>query len=221
LGVGIQSRQTWNASSHSRTSSFSSASWPAETDVTKRELLESLLTDTRRHLALIEANEYGALWSSPQSLLVTSSTADPVLATGARRDFEASSYPLLLIDPRPGLRIIDANRAYVEATMIEPDRAIGEKLFDVFPDNPDDPVGTGVSNLFASLNQVVETGQPHVMAIQRYDIRDPAGAFVERYWQPLNTPVIDNSGKVTLIVHQVIDVTEEVRRHGPPPGGAS
>jgi hypothetical protein len=48
------------------------------------------------------------------------------------------------------------------------------------------------------------------MAIQRYDIRDPDGQFVERYWQPVNTPIFDESGRLIYLLHWVEDVTEQV-----------
>jgi PAS domain S-box-containing protein len=50
------------------------------------------------------------------------------------------------------------------------------------------------------------------MAIQRYDIRRPeTGEFEVRYWSPINTPVLDSDGEVTLIIHRVEDVTDYVR----------
>ena len=49
------------------------------------------------------------------------------------------------------------------------------------------------------------------MAIQKYDIPYPDGhGFEERYWSPLNTPVL-NDGKLLYIIHQVNDVTEKVK----------
>jgi hypothetical protein len=132
------------------------------------------------------------------------------------QEFEQSARSLLLIDPRPGLNIVDANKTHVEATMIDREKVIGKRLFEVFPANPGDPIETGVTNLFASLNWVIETGKPHAMAVQRYDVRNPAGIFVERHWQPLNTPIFDDQGKLTLILHQVIDVTAQVRQQRPP-----
>src|SRR5438552_472752 len=49
------------------------------------------------------------------------------------------------------------------------------------------------------------------MAVQRYDIRDPEGNFVARYWSPKNVPVLSPSGEVIYILHRVEDVTELVR----------
>jgi PAS domain S-box-containing protein len=88
---------------------------------------------------------------------------------------------------------------------------IGHPLFEVFPDNPDDPGATGVRNLQASLQEVIRTGKPHRMTLQKYDIRTPEGGFGERYWDPLNTPVFDDRGRLTHIIHRVEDVTEQVR----------
>jgi hypothetical protein len=73
----------------------------------------------------------------------------------------------------------------------------------VFADNPSDPDATGVRNLSASLQAVLRTRQPDVMAIQKYDIRSPAGTFEERYWSPINTPVLGGDGDVELVIHRV------------------
>src|SRR6185503_1028764 len=62
--------------------------------------------------------------------------------------------------------------------------------------------------------RVLATGQPHVMAVQKYDIRRPdseGGGFEERYWSPLNAPVLGRNGEVAYIIHQVEDVTAFVR----------
>jgi signal transduction histidine kinase len=52
------------------------------------------------------------------------------------------------------------------------------------------------------------------MAVQKYDIRRPAsegGGFEERYWSPVNSPVLGPDGEIAYIVHRVEDVTEFVR----------
>jgi PAS domain S-box-containing protein len=52
------------------------------------------------------------------------------------------------------------------------------------------------------------------MAVQHYDIRRPAsegGGFEERYWSPLNSPVLDQQGNVRYIIHWVEDVTDFIR----------
>ena len=136
----------------------------------------------------------------------------PRISSRFRNEFEAAPMPLLLLDPGPGMRIVHANRAYAAATMIDAGRAAGEKLFNVFPDNPGDPLADGAANVMDSLRIVAETGQSHAMAVQRYDVRNPEGTFVERYWRPVNSPVLDDKGRVALILNQVVDVTSHFPR---------
>ncbi|HET8730690.1 MAG TPA: ATP-binding protein, partial [Moraxellaceae bacterium] len=86
-------------------------------------------------------------------------------------------------------------------------------LFDVFPDNPDDPAARGVANLRASLERVIVTKSADAMAVQKYDVRRPeaeGGAFEARYWSPVNSPVLDGHGRLLYIIHAVEDVTEYV-----------
>ena len=126
--------------------------------------------------------------------------------------FESAPGCYLVLDRN--LTIVAVSDAYLSVTMTERDEILGRPLFEVFPDNPDDPDATGVRNLSASLDRVVRDRRPDTMAVQKYDIRRrPAegGAFEERYWSPLNSPVFDPSGHVDYIIHRVEDVTEFVR----------
>jgi PAS domain-containing protein len=111
----------------------------------------------------------------------------------------------------PDFRIVGVSEAYLAATMTARDAILGRSLFDVFPDNPGDPAADGVRNLRASLQRALGTRQPDRMAVQKYDIRRPGGEFEERYWSPLNTPVVDASGRVAYLIHSVEDVTEVIR----------
>ncbi|HEX2202239.1 MAG TPA: PAS domain S-box protein [Longimicrobium sp.] len=125
-------------------------------------------------------------------------------------DSAPDAYLLLAPDP-PRFTMVAANEARLRVTMTRREDVVGRPLFEVFPDNPTDPGATGVRNLQASLNEVLRTGRPHRMALQKYDIRTPAGEFEERYWDPLNSPVFDDRGKLIYIIHRVEDVTEQVR----------
>jgi PAS domain-containing protein len=116
----------------------------------------------------------------------------------------------MLLDPGPGLKIVDINAAYAAATFIARSDVVGKSLFEVFPDNPNEALADGVSNLYASLKIVAETGQPHALSVQRYDIRDPSGGFVERYWQAITTPIHDKNEHLIFLLHHVEDVTDQV-----------
>ncbi|MFF7762189.1 hybrid sensor histidine kinase/response regulator [Streptomyces griseorubiginosus] len=125
-----------------------------------------------------------------------------------RRLFDSLLSPLLVLTP--DFVIVEANRAYLTATRT--DRSIvGRPVFEVFPDNPEDPTADGVANLRRSLETVVASGRTDTMALQRYDIPTAEeGVFAERYWSPVNAPVLDDEGRVTHVVHRVEDVTEFV-----------
>lgn len=114
---------------------------------------------------------------------------------------ESSPLPFMAIDPRPGLRILDINDAFAVATLSRRNRAAGDKLFNVFPDNPADPAATGVRNLYESLQTATRSGRTHSMAVQRYDVRDNAGCFVQRHWRPTNIPIFDDSGRLLYLLH--------------------
>jgi signal transduction histidine kinase/ActR/RegA family two-component response regulator len=126
--------------------------------------------------------------------------------------FEAAPGLYLVLDP--DLRIVAVSDAYLNATMTRREEIMGRGIFDAFPDNPEDPEATGVRNLSASLERVRRQRVPDTMAVQKYDIQRPAeegGGFEERYWSPKNTPVLDEGGELSYIVHRVEDVTEFVR----------
>jgi signal transduction histidine kinase len=125
--------------------------------------------------------------------------------------FESAPGAYLVLDP--DLRIVAVTNEYLTATLTARDQILGHPLFDVFPDNPDDPEATGTRNLRASLETVLDTRAAHTMAVQKYDIRRPqseGGGFEERYWKPVNTPVL-KGGRVVSIIHAVEDVTDLVR----------
>jgi len=118
------------------------------------------------------------------------------------------SAPDLYLLLSPGLIIIGASDAYLTATLTKREDVMGRHLFEVFPDNPGDPNADGVRNLKASLDFVLQHRTHHKMAIQKYDIRTPDGVFEERFWSPLNKPVLDANGNVCYVIHRVEDVTE-------------
>jgi PAS domain S-box-containing protein len=118
---------------------------------------------------------------------------------------------------KPDLTIAAASDAYLKSTMTTREAILGRGLFEVFPDNPNDIAATGTRNLRASLNRVLETKTPDTMAIQKYDVRRPDGTFEERYWSPVNSPVLGADGEIEYLVHRVEDVTDFVKhKHAGP-----
>jgi serine phosphatase RsbU (regulator of sigma subunit) len=116
----------------------------------------------------------------------------------------------------PELVYADVNEEFVRVSGRSREQLIGRYLFDVFPDNPNNPAATGMRNLEASLYRVLATGERDAMALQRYDVEDPErpGEWEERYWSPVNAPLHGPDGKVMLILHRVEEVTELIRARG-------
>ncbi len=135
----------------------------------------------------------------------------PVGSPDYRRVFEAGSAPYLLLST--DFTIVAVNDAYLRATATQRDVIVGRNIFDVFPDNPNDPQANGVANLRASLMRVRLSGEADTMAVQKYDIPIPGmpGGFEQRHWSPVNTPVLDERGQLTHIIHRVEDVTAVVQ----------
>lgn len=120
----------------------------------------------------------------------------------------------------PELVFTDVNEEFLNVAGRRREDVVGRYLFDVFPDNPNDPAATGMRNLAASLRRVLDTGERDAMALQRYDVQDPElpGEWQVRYWSPVNAPVLGPDGKVELLVHRVEEVTELMRARGGPRG---
>jgi signal transduction histidine kinase/CheY-like chemotaxis protein len=134
------------------------------------------------------------------------------------RLFDAAPTPYLVL--APDLTIVAVNEAYLTATKTRRDTLVGRPIFAAFPDNPEDGSADGVSNLRRSLETALATGEPDTMALQRYDI--PVGSdgeFEERYWSPINTPIVAADGTITHVIHRVQDVTEFVHSAGTPADG--
>lgn len=126
--------------------------------------------------------------------------------------FESSPGLYLVLTPK--LEIVAVSDTSLRATMTTRREILGRGIFEIFPDNPADPAATGVRNLRASLDRVLEGRAADVMAVQRYDVRrpgDPDDPFEHRYWSPLNSPVLGGDGQVEFIIHRVEDVTEFVQ----------
>lgn len=125
--------------------------------------------------------------------------------------FEVSPEVLLVLLPdAPKFTMVAATRARFDATHTTHE-SLGHGLFEIFPDNPDDPGATGTSNLRASLERALATRQPDTMPVQKYDIRGTNGEYESRYWSPKNIPVLSPQGEVLYLLHRVEDVTELVR----------
>lgn len=128
--------------------------------------------------------------------------------------FEKCPGQYLVLLPDSQFTIVAVTDAYTRVTMTQPLDILHRGIFEIFPDNPDDPHATGVTNLTASLNRVILHKTHDVMAVQKYDIRRPyseGGNFEERYWCLVNSPVFGSDRQLLYIIHSVEDVTEFIK----------
>ena len=126
--------------------------------------------------------------------------------------FSATASAYLMLDTR--LIIVGVNDTYLRATQRSREDLMGRHVFDAFPPNPSDPLDSGVPRLQQSFERVLETKAADHVGVFRFDI--PTGhelnnSFETRYWNPINSPVFSRDGELTHIIHQAIDVTEQVK----------
>ncbi|MFE9912718.1 PP2C family protein-serine/threonine phosphatase [Streptomyces clavifer] len=116
----------------------------------------------------------------------------------------------------PYLVYADANEDFLRLAGRTREQLLGRYIFDVFPENPNDPEAAGMRETQASMLRVVATGERDTMALLRYDIedRERPGRWVQHFWSPVNAPVLGPDGNVLLIVHRVEEVTELIHARG-------
>ncbi|MCX4879105.1 MULTISPECIES: PP2C family protein-serine/threonine phosphatase [unclassified Streptomyces] len=116
----------------------------------------------------------------------------------------------------PDLVYVDANDDFVQLAGRHREQLLGRYIFDVFPENPNDPAAAGMRETRESMLRVVATGERDTMAVLRYDIQDAErpGHWREHFWSPVNAPVLGPDGQVALVLHRVEEVTELLRATG-------
>src|SRR3546814_3437035 len=103
------------------------------------------------------------------------------------------------------MRILDVNEPHPAITYPERHKVAVERLFDVFPDNPDLEDATGVAGLFDSIRIAAQARRQHVMKAQRYDLQGPDSRFLERYWHTVSVPILNDEAQLVCILHQARD----------------
>jgi hypothetical protein len=126
----------------------------------------------------------------------------------ARGVFEATASAYSLMDP--DYVILAVNPAFADLVGMSAADLVGRQAFEVFAESPSQSEQEPARVMRDSLERVKRTGQRDSMLLHRFDIPDPArpGAFLERYWSPVNNPVLDDEGRVVALLQEVHDVTE-------------
>ena len=134
---------------------------------------------------------------------------DPIFAAA----FNLSPIGQYLLAPTDKLDILAVNDAFLRSVSRRREDVLGRPLFEVFPNNPDNPDDVGVQSLAASIATAIATRSSQSMAAQHYPIemhKDGRSWFQDMYWSATNTPVYDADGTLLCISHTTIDITAQV-----------
>jgi PAS domain S-box-containing protein len=131
-------------------------------------------------------------------------------STDTLRALETAPNMYLILSP--DLYILTASDLFLQATETTREKICGKHIFEAFPDNSDLPDADGIENINSSLQQVLKSKKPHHMPVQRYDVPDGKnpGKFIQRYWNPSHTPVLDADDEIQYIIQLATNVTEGV-----------
>ena len=122
--------------------------------------------------------------------------------------FDSTTSPYLVL--KPDLTIVAVNNLYLEMTKTKRNKILYKKIFEVFPEDPQDPDAKGFDNLKSSLERVIINKTPDYLGIIKYNIPDPNstnGVFLERYWRPVNSPILNENNELVYILHCSEDIT--------------
>lgn len=123
--------------------------------------------------------------------------------------YKSQATMLILSVDTPYYTVIDVNDAYLKATNSTRNTLVGSSIFTAFPENPGDKESKSVELTTAIFDKAVRTKKPQTQNNYRYDILMPKnGEFEERWWTATNTPILDEKGEVSCLIHSPIDVTE-------------
>ena len=136
------------------------------------------------------------------------------------------SVPDLYLILSPELYILTASDVYLAATLSTREQIIGKSIFEVFADNATLSQANAVTNLNASLQEVLISRKPHIIDVQGYAVSEIAylnQGVEKKYWQVLNSPVLDEEGEICYIIHKISEVTQPIEVDAAPklPGEGS
>ena len=141
--------------------------------------------------------------SSAKSRKALSSTSDGFMSLPLSQVLDMERTPVVVLDG--GLVIVYCNPAYESVTGKSAQSLVGQHVFKAFPESPERM--EGVRRAF----QKALGGTTSELEAIPYQVDMGAGEPVMRYWQTIQEPLRDRSGRVKWILQRALDVTEKVR----------
>jgi PAS domain-containing protein len=121
--------------------------------------------------------------------------------------FDGSPVRASLIDPAPGLTIVDVSGSLELAPGRSRRELVGRTLLETFPQNPGGPWTRNAYILYSALRAAADTGLEQAIAPYRHDLTDASGVFVERHWRGVCRPVTDEAGRLIFLLGLMQDIT--------------
>ncbi len=118
---------------------------------------------------------------------------------------------LLIHNDPPHFTVAGVSNDYLELVRRNREDLIGKGIFESFPSNRNNPDDKGEFNLRASFQEVIDLNKRSSISTHRYDVLNSEGQYEERYWKVFNTPIKDLDGELKYIIHNVEEVTYEVK----------
>jgi PAS domain S-box-containing protein len=145
-------------------------------------------------------------WAAPPERPARLASAELAQAVFSRV-FEGSPAAHLMLTPDQ--RILAANQAYLNMTGLGPDRLLGLRVLEAFPQNPAAPSTTDV-RVIRSHQRAITLGRCRVLPLFRYDEQCADGDWRKRYWRTISRPVRIEGGPALALDLEVIDLTARV-----------
>ncbi len=176
------------------------------TESSTRALLSDLMAIVHAELALLDASEKGVRphwWPA----LPDHQAQRETLQAWFHSIFDGTDKRATLIDPGPGLLVIDVAGDLELAPGRSRLELVGRPLFEMFPDSPAHTGAPGVAILCRAMRAAAETGLEQRIEPYRHDLADGDGTFVERYWRGSCQPLKDSDERLVLLLGLMENIT--------------
>jgi PAS domain S-box-containing protein len=125
--------------------------------------------------------------------------------------FEIIPIPCIIIrTDMPRFTIVEANKLYLEVSMVTKNSILGKPFFEGFLLNSNDnEAEQQIANYKNAFIQLLETKRPVQHETISFEIWDPhAKDYRKKYWNSVSKPVFDEYGEIVYIALSPMDVTE-------------
>ncbi|MBS0333422.1 MAG: PAS domain-containing protein [Proteobacteria bacterium] len=182
----------------------------AVSDASSRAVLSELLATAQSELALLEAMESGVRPSWWHRFPEQLQAEREALQGWFHSTFDGSDRRATLLDPGPGLMIVDVAGDLDLAPGRSRLELVGRHLFERLPENPTGSGAPSIAILYRAMRAAAETGLEQQIEPYRHDLLDGEGNFVERHWRGSCQPLHDGDGRLVLLLGLMEDITEQV-----------